>query len=195
MKILSKEELRQVNINLIMSCHTNDFNRVKLSLNSGADVNVRFPIDRSKEEAGYPPYTNKTPLLTSINVGCEKIVELLLMYKADTEIRDLSNRTPLMIAAGNNLLEIAELLIKNKANVNAVNNNFHEIYEWSVLTWAIHSHSPKMVELLVSNSVSIDKRAMEFAKSESCICSDRDYSNARYIHSYLEKNFLNHFMK
>ena len=60
MKILSKEELRQVNINLIMSCHTNDFNRVKLSLNSGADVNVRFPIDRSKEEAGYPPYTNKT---------------------------------------------------------------------------------------------------------------------------------------
>jgi len=189
MKTLSKEELRQANVNLIMSCHANDFNRVKLSLESGAEINVRFPIDRSKDEAGYPPYTNKTPLLTSMNVGCEKIVELLLLYKADTEIRDSSNRTPLMIAAGNNLLEIAELLIKNKANINAVNNNFHEIYEWSVLTWAVRSHSPKMIELLVSKGALIDKRAVEYAKSESCICSDRDYSNAKYIYNYIEMNF------
>ena len=53
--------------------------------------------------------------------GFTKIVELLLQYGADVNVKSLQGMTPLMFAAKNGDIEMVKLLLENEADVNVVN--------------------------------------------------------------------------
>merc|ERR1712172_404570 len=67
-----------------------------------------------------------TALMTAVEHGCVKIVEMLLEAKADPNINKKSTSTensPLMIAAKNGHLEIVKSLVENGAKVNYKDEN------------------------------------------------------------------------
>lgn len=55
-------------------------------------------------------------------LGHQDLVELLLRFGANVNVRDVEDWVPLHLAAGQGQEKIAELLIQHGANVNAVTN-------------------------------------------------------------------------
>jgi len=189
----TQEEICELNVKLLLACRNNNFLKAKEAIENGADVNFKFPI--KSEGKGFNTETYKMPLLISIEPDHEKIVELLLKNNANPNVRDHNNRTPLMYSCGKGLLLTSELLVQYKANINAINEHGREIFDWSPLTWGIRSHVPKIVYFLLEKEVIVDKRAYEFAKSEKCICTDRNYMNAKMILEFIQKYIITHPIK
>ena len=88
-----------------------DIKQVRHSLESGTDANQ--PI--SDERGGYP-------LHFAVNSGVE-IIQMLIDYGADMNVKDAKGRTPLhIVATGRPSIEKMELLIEHGADVNAVDD-------------------------------------------------------------------------
>ncbi|KAF4629167.1 hypothetical protein G7Y89_g8987 [Cudoniella acicularis] len=83
---------------------------VKRLLQAGADILAQIGT----------PYTTVLHTAVELSPG---LVELLLKYRADTELRDRSNRTPLFVAALKGDYKSADLLLKYGADAEAKNKN------------------------------------------------------------------------
>lgn len=55
------------------------------------------------------------------------IVQILLKYDTDLNIKDIKGNTPLHLAVNKNYLEIVQVLIHNGADLNIIKNNNLEI--------------------------------------------------------------------
>lgn len=89
---------------------TGEIKEVRRSLEAGTDPNQLIP-----GEGGYP-------LHFAVNSSIE-IIQMLIEYGADVNVKDVKGRTPLhIVAASKPSIEKMELLIDNGAGVNAVDN-------------------------------------------------------------------------
>ncbi len=122
----------KVNKDLIDAAFTGDIARVRIALNSGADVNAIG-------------YANNTPLMGASYNGHVEIVKLLLSRYANVHARDDDGFTPLMMAANKNHTAIVKLLIAKGADVNAKNREGK-----TALTWASYNLKPETKNILIS---------------------------------------------
>jgi ankyrin repeat protein len=100
---------KQIDKALLEGCESGDYNKVRLALNFGADVEAK-------------KYDGWTPLyLASANNSIE-IAKLLIEAGADLEAKTNGGRTPLYVASRWNHIEIAKLLIEAGADVKAKDN-------------------------------------------------------------------------
>jgi len=84
-----------------------DYNKAKLLIESGADVNA---LD----------IYGKSALTRAVRNQHSDIVELLVQNEADVEVKTDTGWTPLIWACFNQDYKTAEILLKNKADINAV---------------------------------------------------------------------------
>ncbi|ORX87163.1 ankyrin, partial [Anaeromyces robustus] len=97
-----------------------------------------------------------TPLFQAINNGNDYIVKLLIDKKANLYQNDNEGKSPLDIAKIKNNKNIninQQYLINNGANVNYENEK-----GLTPLIYAIHKENLKMIDLLISHHVEIDKK-------------------------------------
>ena len=113
---------------LLEGCESGDFNKVRLAINFGADL-------EAKDKDGW------TPLHMASERNYIEIAELLIEMGADVEAKDDKGWTPLHRASANNHIETAKLLLN-----------------WGVDTWAKckdgdipyeKSYTDEMKELLI----------------------------------------------
>jgi ankyrin repeat protein len=100
---------KEKNKALLEGCESGDYNKVRLALNFGADVEAKDKYDM-------------TPLHWASLNNRIAIAKLLIDKGADVEAKDYKGWTPLHRASWNNSIEIARLLIERGANVKAKNN-------------------------------------------------------------------------
>ncbi|MGN1112704.1 MAG: ankyrin repeat domain-containing protein [Acutalibacteraceae bacterium] len=91
-----------------------DFERVKLIVESGADVNKSYANDFYDDEA---------PIFTAIYYGDIEIVDYLIEQGADIEKKDSRSRTPLMCAAQALSHNMVSLLLDKGSDPTAKDNN------------------------------------------------------------------------
>jgi ankyrin repeat protein len=94
---------KEINEALLEGCESRDFNKVRLAINFGADVDV-------KNKWG------DTPLHLAKNV---EIAKLLIEKGADVNAKDNGGETPLHLASYNDSIELATLLLDRGADVGA----------------------------------------------------------------------------
>ena len=88
-------------------------------LNSDADPNAKLKEGAYRYEAvPYRYHHGSAPLHRAAQLNAE-MVELLLEYKADVDIKDIDDRTPFLHAVSALSLENAQLLTEHAANVHA----------------------------------------------------------------------------
>lgn len=112
------EMLKNMNVafseqNLVWYIQEADFNKVELLLIAGINPNAPF-ID-AKKVAYYP-------FLNAVRKGNIKMLELLLRYGADKEIKDSAGNSSVFYTIANNSVEALEFLIKTGIDINIKNN-------------------------------------------------------------------------
>jgi ankyrin repeat protein len=125
-------------MDLIEAVKKEDYKRVKLLLEQGADVNYR-------------DWFEMTALFWAIERDCIYICKLLIKNGADVNHKNKNQWTPLMYAVFDSKIEIIKLLLVNGANVNDINlacmtaldyaqvrSNF---YAGQILCWRGAKHS------------------------------------------------------
>ncbi len=83
--------------------------------------------------------------------GSPEVLQLLIQYKADLEVRNSRGETPLIAAARDRREQLAEELLNHKVQINAVDDR-----EYSALHWAAATGRIGMVDLLLK--AGIDRR-------------------------------------
>lgn len=111
---LAKRELENNPHALHAACSDDNYNKIKLLIKAGADVNA--------QEDGH------TPLHCAVRPGNENIIELLINSHADVNARDNEGSTALHLAALHGHVTIAQLLIEAGADVLA-----QDSYGWNPL--------------------------------------------------------------
>jgi ankyrin repeat protein len=94
---------KQIDKMLLEGCESRDFNKVRLAINFGADV-------ETKDKLGY------TPLHWASDV---KTAKLLLERGADVKAKDNWGQTPLHLASISNHIETVRFFIERGADVEA----------------------------------------------------------------------------
>ena len=142
--------------NLISAASLGDIARVKDSLNSGANVNI-------KDDNG------QTPLYLAANGGYTSVVALLLDRGGDAGATTSAGATPLMVAALRNYTDIVKLLIARKASVDFAAHNGS-----TALMWAAVGGHPEIIKLLLDSGAQVNKKTVEgFTALHTAISSDR----------------------
>ena len=100
-----------LNYQLVLSAYNGDYQKSYNALKAGADVNV-FSDD------------GITPLLFAINKGDEKLVKLLIDFKADVNQNadNYTSENPLVLATELGFTDIVELLLQHGAKVTETNS-------------------------------------------------------------------------
>lgn len=123
-------------------------NAEELLKNQGVDPNTRVKVDISRYQ--YVSATSVSLLHVAVEIKNPKMVELLLKYKANTEVIDPVGNTVLhnTIRAGD--FEMTELLVNYGADVNHFNNERHSHRSFETpLRVAIEEDNTKIAELLL----------------------------------------------
>lgn len=126
MEIYKKEPL------MINKTNSDGYSPLVLSCYHGNEEVVAFLIDKVTDINGKSDYG--TPLMAAVVKGNIKIVELLLVNKADTNVADANGTTAMHYAVMFKNYDVIELLIKAKADINIKDNrgqsalDYAEIY-------------------------------------------------------------------
>jgi ankyrin repeat protein len=99
---------KEKNKALLEGCESGDYNKVRLALNFGADVNAK-------------KYDGRTPLHWASRYNDIEIAKLLLKAGADVEAINDYGETPLHWASRYNRIEIVGLLLEKGADMGAKN--------------------------------------------------------------------------
>ncbi len=118
---------------LQMAVQRNDANLVQILLEHGANPNVEAP-----------DHTILPPLISAVLSRNEKIVDLLIKFKASTEIMAGGSRTSLWLASVEQTPEILKLLLAAKANPNQPDERSD-----TPLCRAVSAHQIENVKLLL----------------------------------------------
>ncbi|KAH6715676.1 putative kinase D-interacting substrate of kDa [Leptodontidium sp. MPI-SDFR-AT-0119] len=165
---------------LLVAIETQKEDITRLLIDRGADVNASHPtkgtalhiaIEKSRQVRGEAELaqlllrnganihrtTKWRPVLhAAVEVGSEKLVQLLLRYDADINEAAGDGATVLSIAGKEGLKEIGQLLIENGANLKAQGTT---ALEWAA--WRAHA---EMVRWLLDNGVDVNEgRALQLA--------------------------------
>ena len=108
--MLDKMDLFVAPQNLIYFIEKNDINKVNLLLNAGLNPNEPFYNDKVK--------CNFFALHQAAIFGTTEIIDKLIEFKADVNIKDAKGRSPIFSAIKKGKLENVIALIKNGADVN-----------------------------------------------------------------------------
>jgi ankyrin repeat protein len=100
---------KQIDKALLEGCESGDYNKVRLAINFGADL-------EAKNNYGL------TPLHLASRLNHIEIAKLLIDRGADLEAKTNGGWTPLHLASDNNNIETAKLLIERGADVEAKTN-------------------------------------------------------------------------
>lgn len=108
--MLFKMDLGVVPQNLIYFIEKNDINKINLLLIAGLNPNEPFFNDKTK--------TNYFPLHQAAIFGSPEIIDKLIEYKADVNIKGAKGMSPIFSAISKGKIENVKALIKNGADVN-----------------------------------------------------------------------------
>ena len=108
---LDKIEYEGGDLDIAVALGKKDYDTLKLLLEKGADVNYEYTL--------FSTYENAPILSYVVDIGEEKLTEILLEYNADVNKATALGTTPLMIAARQGYKEIVKMLIENGADPNA----------------------------------------------------------------------------
>jgi len=97
-------------LQFLSAIHNGDYNIVEECLKKGYDCNVTFTARVS----------NESILHAAVRNNYVSIVELLLRYRAEVDIRDKFGQTPLHYAVEYNLSIMVTILVAYNANINAI---------------------------------------------------------------------------
>jgi ankyrin repeat protein len=97
---------KQIDKMLLKGCEAGDFNKVRLAINFGADL-------EAKNNSG------RTPLHLASEFNRISIAKLLIEMGANLEAKDNQGRNPLHVATMNNSIETATLLLDAGADLEA----------------------------------------------------------------------------
>lgn len=98
-------------------------------------------------------WISKAPLIIACEKGNFRIIELLLLNKADPNISNWVDSTPLQIAVNNNQLNIAEILLKHGADPHPIRTR-----DEPPLMVATKNNNPEMIKLLITYEANIHKK-------------------------------------
>ncbi|MBR5161560.1 MAG: ankyrin repeat domain-containing protein [Thermoguttaceae bacterium] len=121
----------------------NDFERVKLLIEKGADVNARDNRDI-------------TPLMAAADNNNLEIVKYLVENGADVNAQDDVEDVALFFAAQNGNLEMVQYLIENGADITVEANRRIRI-DYTALHCAARSGNLELVQWLVNQGISVIK--------------------------------------
>ncbi len=130
---------------------------------------VKAILEKNKLDINYvDEYVVTTALNEAVFHGNREVVDLVLSYGADVNIKSHSGKTALMVAAGNNSVDNMMLLLANGADIDAIDNR-----NYNALMYAAESGSYYACEFLFgmginANVISIDeKSALDIARENS----------------------------
>jgi ankyrin repeat protein len=84
-------------------------------------------------------------LHTAVGTGRQDLVDLILQYRPDINVRDQYGRTALHLAVGDENIDMVQLLLEKGADVNAKDSQGHTpLYD----TWGGSGHERRIKELL-----------------------------------------------
>jgi ankyrin repeat protein len=114
---------------------------VELLLQRGADINQQ----QRGRQCG-------SALHIAVDAGNIKVVEILLKWKPNLELRDAENLTPLHLAIHPRRRKSLPLLLKANADVNA------KLNEWNTpLIWAIFSKDLELSQILIDHGANMEE--------------------------------------
>ena len=116
----------------------------RLLLERGANVNFQIKVNGKMKPS---------PLHCATNRGSSELVEIVLKYKPDLELRDMNNETPLVIACREGNIEIIQKLIAAGADVNA------KVDRVETLVSTMIAHDSFMIaQLLIDKGAVLERR-------------------------------------
>jgi ankyrin repeat protein len=139
------EGLRTIDINLLAEAGWGNTERVKLLLDTSADVNARDA-------------KGDTPLIVAALLGFGETVEVLLERGADINAKNNLGNTALMEAAAMNRPETVGLLLSKGADTRGRN-----IAGLTAMDVAVRENHPQIVNLLKSGAVKSPNQPAPFA--------------------------------
>ncbi|XP_064624933.1 poly [ADP-ribose] polymerase tankyrase-2-like [Lineus longissimus] len=146
----AKMECRNMvnNTPFIAACLSMNAKTVELIVNLGCKVRERYNIKEHGE------FGSCAVFLAAVRSGDRnrEVVELLIRYGVNTDIRDHRGKTPLHIACEFGFNRIAKTLVEHGCDLNAI----EEIMKRSPLHFACISHHAKIVEQLLHAGAYLD---------------------------------------
>lgn len=119
---------------LIFASREGLFDRVKILVENGVDVNTEYNYDYVDCSDAYSCCI--TPLYMASEKGYTNIAEYLVKKGADKEVTcDTCYYTPLMIACSNGHFNIVKILVENGANISHKTTHSYQSSEYSPRTY------------------------------------------------------------
>lgn len=135
--------------------------RLEKSL-TGITINI-FAIERAlnsnPEAVNFRFASGETPLTFAVTRGNQAVVELLLKYQADPNMRSRFDIPPLQIAVFRNSTNIVKLLLRYGAKINDVDE-----FGNTALTIALQNNNEELVKLLLDNNAEFTRQTEEVLK-------------------------------
>lgn len=122
---------------LIVAIYQKEYSIIKFLLESGANPNY------------YGPENNNNPLVIAINKSNIPVIELLLEYDIEVNVRDKYLRTPIhhLFASKNDIpIEIKKILLKKLDNINSVDNKMDSVLNLLIRNDDWHTYSDILQE-------------------------------------------------
>lgn len=155
----------------------NNLDLLKFLLKAGADPDILDLKDTS-------------PLLSSCRQGLYEIVDTLLEYNADTNLRTIKHgSTALHTAAFHNQLDIIKLLLKYNADINA-----EDKYGKIAFHSACQAKNWDIVTFLLDAGSNIEKATKYRMTFESSKVVEKHVAKLRAANIYVDKNIMVQFL-
>jgi ankyrin repeat protein len=95
--------------------------------------------------------SGRTPLMESVSAGYAEVVQVLIHYNAEVDLRRLDGTTPLMEASQHGYTQIAAILINSNADVEAKRRD-----GWRPLFFAVKGKHLEVVQLLIKSHADVN---------------------------------------
>lgn len=120
---------------------------------------IERALNSNPETVNYRFASGETPLTFAVTRGNQAVIELLLKYGADPNIRSRFDIPPLQIAVFRNLTNIVKLLLSYGAQINDVDE-----FGNTALTIALQNNNDELVKLLLDNDARFSQNTEEVLK-------------------------------
>ena len=153
----------------------NDFQKVKLLVQNGHDINGFFEKSAKSTMVDYAE--GDTPLTFASKQGKLEMVEVLISMNAEVNKMNRWNDTPLEKACAFENTDVVKVLLKNNADVN---KSYRNRFVGSPVFFAFLKKNYELADLLIHSGAKLSQRSIEMSK--------KMYSTDFQFLEFLEKN-------
>jgi uncharacterized protein len=132
------DDPHELDLNLMTASSSGFCTEIVRLVVKGADINCKS-------------WENATPLHFAVGSGKLNAAEILLLFGASTEMRDIYGKFPLLVAVDNNDIEMADLLIVYRANIDTC--DFSGV---TALHKAVSNDNFNMTDMLIFHNAWLD---------------------------------------